>query len=235
MDLVLVLSRIIVIFPLFLLFSLYMGKRSIGELPIFDFLVIVTLTNVVGADIADPSVSHIYTVFSIAAIALLQKLVSKLIISNRKIGKVLTFEPTIVIQNGQLLQENMKRIQYSIDNILQMVREKNVFDISEIDLAIVEANGKLSVMKKKQKTNVTIEDVGLVKKTSGISYPIILEGIIYDDVLYDFQLNRKWLVSELQKSGVSDINNVFFASLSREKKLHISLKTQPQPTPKLKN
>ncbi len=150
-DSLLVLGRIVTILPLLLFMTLYMGKRAIGELPIFDYLIIITLGAVVGADIADPSIKHFPTAVAIIIIALFQRVITNWKITNRKIGRLLTFEPTVVIQNGKFLDKNLKKIRYSIDNILQMLREKNVFDISEVETAIIEANGALSVLKKTEK------------------------------------------------------------------------------------
>nr|WP_283730771.1 hypothetical protein [Bacillus cereus] len=95
-EISLVLVRIITILPLLLFVTLFMGKRAIGELPIFDFLIIITLGAVVGADIADPSIKHLPTVITIIAIGILQKIVTSWKISNRKLDKLLTFEPTII-------------------------------------------------------------------------------------------------------------------------------------------
>lgn len=86
-----------------------MGKRTIGELPVFDFLIIVTLGAVVGADIADPNIKHLPTVINIIGIGILQRIVANLKISNRKVGRLLIFEPTVVIQNGKFFDKNLKK------------------------------------------------------------------------------------------------------------------------------
>lgn len=225
-DILLVLGRIITILPLLLLMTLFMGKRAIGELPVFDFLIVVTLGAVVGADIADPNIKHFPTAVAIIAIAILQKIVAKWKISNRKLGRLITFEPTVVIQDGKLLNNNLKKIRYSIDNILHMLREKDVFDISEVETAIVEANGALSVLKKPQKNSVTLEDMQIIKTTSNIAFPIIIEGKIYSNVLKEFSLNEAWLHQQLSYQGIIDIQTVFFASINRNQELHVSLKDE---------
>ncbi len=222
-ELAFIFGRIITIFPLLLVVALYMGKRSIGELPVFDFLVIITLANVTGADIADPNVEHTHTAFAIVVIALFQKIISKLIIKKRRFGKLITFEPTTVIKDGKILKKNLEDIQYTIDNVLQMLRDKNVFDISEVELAIVESNGKISVHKKSDKSLVTIEDLSVMKKSSGIAFPIIIDGVIDEKVLLEFQLSKEWLIEKLRAEGVSRIESVFFASINKQKDLHISL------------
>lgn len=171
-EISLVLLRIITILPLLLFVTLYMGKRAIGELPIFDFLIIITLGAVVGADIADSSIKHFPTVITIIAMGILQKIVASWKISNRKLDKLLTFEPTIVIQDEKFLDKNLKKIRYSIDNVLQMLREKNVFDINDIETAIIEANGALSVLKSPQKIQLHLKI--LKYKTKCLLFPSLL-------------------------------------------------------------
>lgn len=223
-DSALVLGRIITILPLLLFVTLYMGKRAISELPVFDFLVIVISGAVVGADIADPEIKHLPTAVAIIGIALLQRFVAMLKISKRNLGHLITFEPTIVIQNGKLLNENLKKIRYSIDNVLQMLREKDVFDISEVETAIIEASGNISVLKKPEKIIVTREDMNIPLKPSAITYPVIVEGELYPDVLSFLNLDETWLFHQLKHDKINDIKEVFFASINQKHELQISLK-----------
>ncbi|MDF2558278.1 MAG: hypothetical protein K0R71_2106 [Bacillales bacterium] len=223
-ELLVVAGRIITILPLMLFVALYMGKRSIGELPVFDFLVIITLGAVVGADIAEPAIPHIHTAVAIVLIGLLQRIVSGAIIKYQKFGHLITFEPTIVIQDGKLIVKNLQKLRYSIDNVLQMLREKNIFDINNVRLGIVEPNGRVSILKKDSKASITVEDMNLVKKSVSISYPVILDGKVYEDVLQKLELNDSWLEQQLIDHNVSTVEEVFFASVNEKKELHISLR-----------
>lgn len=230
MDIFIVMGRIITILPLLLFMTIFMGKRAIGELPVFDFLIVITLGSVVGADIADPNVQHLPTAAAVVFIAILQRLVASLKISNRKIGKYITFEPTIVIQDGKILRKNLKKIRYSIDNILEALREKNIFDMSEVKTAVVEANGNVSVLKQPLKNTVTLEDINLTAKTASIAFPVIMEGRMYPGVLQKFNVDEIWLRHQLKVQGVEDVNNVFFASINEKLEIHISLKEEPGVT-----
>ncbi len=221
-EFVLILGRILTIFPLLLATALIMGKRSIGELPIFDFLVIITLASVTGADIADPSISHLHTAFAILAIGFFQKFVAILVINKRSVGKWITFEPTVVVKDGQILIQNIKAIRYSIDNILQMLRHKDVFDIADVQLAIIESNGEISVQKKPEKSTPLIEDLGITKKSSGISYPVIIEGVMREEVLKDLQLTKEALRKRLQDEGIIRIESIFLCTINDEGKLHLA-------------
>lgn len=225
-DLLIVFGRIVTIIPLLLFVVLFMGKRAIGQLPVFDFIIVLILGSLVGADIADPDIHHMPTVFAIIAIGIFQRIIANWKLANRKVDRTLTFEPTVVIQNGKLIHENLKKIRYSIDNILEMLREKDTFDISEVETAIVEASGALSVLKKPQKNSVTREDMNMMNSTSSISFPVILEGTIYSDVLKKVNADEAWLMQELSNQGTKDLNDVFFASINQQQDLHITFKNE---------
>lgn len=231
-DSFIVLGRIVTILPLLLLLGLFMGKRSIGELPVFDFLVVLVLGSVVGADIADPNINHIHTVVAIIAIALLQKFIIFLKMNNRKLGRLFTFEPTIVVYNGQFLIENLKNINYSIDNILQMLREKDVFNLNEVEMAIIEANGRMSVRLLPQKYGVKREDMSVQVPKQSYEIPIILDGEIQFDLLERLHKDESWLRKKLAEKHVPDVKRVFFASLNQKEELYISLQDfQPADVP----
>ncbi|KGK87074.1 hypothetical protein DP73_14705 [Desulfosporosinus sp. HMP52] len=224
-ELLFVVGRIFTIIPLLLIVTLYMGKRAIGELPVFDFLVIITLGAITGADLADPSISHIHTAVAIILIGLFQKVITNSVIKHRKFGHLITFEPTIVIQDGQLIMNNLKKIRFSIDNILQMLREKDVFNISDVQIGIIEANGNLSVLKHANKDLVTLEDMNLTKVGSSLSYPIIIDGEIYGNVLKKLGLSEDWLEQQLATLNIKTPADIFFASVNNDNELHVSLKS----------
>ncbi len=235
-DSLTVLGRIVTILPLLLMMGLFMGKRSIGELPVFDFLVVLVLGSVVGADIADPKINHIHTVVAIIAIALLQKFIIFLKMNNRKIGRLFTFEPTIVIYNGQFLMNNLKGINYSIDNILQMLREKDVFNINDVEMAIIEANGKMSVRLTPLKEAVIREDLNVQAPQHNYDIPVILDGEIQYNLLQHIRRDESWLREELTKQHVPDVKRVFFASVNEKEELFVSLKEyKPKNVPSIEH
>ncbi|GAA0465268.1 DUF421 domain-containing protein [Alkalibacillus silvisoli] len=232
-DSLIVITRVVTMLPLLLLLTIYMGKRTIGEIPVFDFLIIVSLGSIVGADLADPSISHIYTAVAIIAVALLQKIITKASIANRKFGRLVTFEPTVVVQNGQLLRKNMKNIDYSIDNILQLLRESNVFDLNEVKTAIIEPSGKISVLKKSSQTPVTRSDLNITITTADIALPVVVEGKVYSNVLEDLGLNQNWLQNQLDLRGINQIDEIFYAAVNHKHELHISLKENNLDVPRI--
>nr|WP_108022200.1 DUF421 domain-containing protein [Melghirimyces profundicolus] len=223
-DIPLILGRVVTILPLLLFVTLFMGRRSIGEMPVFDFLIIVVMGAVVGADIADPNIHHLPTFATILAIGLIQRLVSRLAVSRRKIGRLLTFEPAVVVWKGEFLPKTLGSIRYSVDNILVMLREQQIFDLDEVEMAVIEPNGNLSVQKRFEKQNVSKGDLNLpAPPVTDFSHPVILEGKVETDVLAFLKLDRDWLRQRLKQQGISSEKEVFFASVKPNGDLTVSL------------
>lgn len=230
-DFFIVAMRIFTIFPLMLIIVHFMGKRSVGELPVFDFLVILTLGAVVGADIADPKIAHIHTAVAIILIGILQRVVSRLAIKKRKFGRLISFEPTIVVYKGDLVKENLQKERYSIDNILQMLREKDIFNITEVELAVLEANGRLSVYKKP--VQGAVENLGMTGDNKVFAYPLILEGVVSEEVLSYLNIDETWLEEQLRKKKIERAD-VFFASIDEKLEVTIS-QSYPNQIPPLRH
>ena len=145
MTYIIIALRIISAMALLLILTLKTGRRKIGELPVYDFLSIIVLGSVIGADIADTKLPHLPTLYSVVLIVGLQYLVSCILINNKKIAKKITFGPTVVIKNGQFLKDNMERLKYSTENVRMALREKDIFDLNEVEYAIVEGSGNISI------------------------------------------------------------------------------------------
>ena len=113
MEYLIVGIRILTIFPLLLIMTLMMGKRQVGELTVIDFIIAITIGNVVGADIVDTKINHGIPILAVVMLALFQVAVSWGRTKSRLFNHWVTFEPTIVIQNGQILKSHLKRIRFT--------------------------------------------------------------------------------------------------------------------------
>jgi len=216
-------ARIVTIMILLLAATLFiMGKRPIGELPVFDFLVLVVMGAIVGADIADPEIEHMPTAFAVVVLAAIQRLVSFLSLKHRKFRKLITFEPTVVMYNGKLIYKNIKRIHYSIDEMIMMLRENEIFDISKVEYGIVEANGKLSIIKKPQYDNVTLQDLNLPFPISNSAVSVIMDGKVNHNNIKRLQLSEKDLLHMINEQGINNVKNIFYGIIDTNNNLTIS-------------
>lgn len=105
-----------------------------------------------------------------------------------------------------------------------MLREKDVFDINDVHLGIIEASGNFSVLKKLNKTEVTIEDMNLTRAHPSLSYPVIIEGVVYKSVLEKLNLTENWLNQQLNYLKIKNIDEIFFASINEKKEFQATLK-----------
>lgn len=206
-----VLIRIVTIFPLLLAVTLFMGRRTVGEMPVFDFLVVIALGSVVGADIAEPEIQHIPTVFAIICIALLQKVISSGSIRYRWFSKLISFEPVIIVYQGKIVQSNLKKVKYTLDNVLQLLREEQIFDVSEVYLCVLEASGRISI----------IEQTKPPQQPISMSYPIVREGKILYHILPQLGMNEAWIQQQLTEKNII-LTDVFLATVDDNKTLSIT-------------
>ncbi|QUH25313.1 DUF421 domain-containing protein [Serpentinicella alkaliphila] len=228
-DYLTILLRIFTILPLLLILTIYiMGKRSIGELPVFDFLIIIILGSVVGADIADPNINHMPTAFAVAVLAIFQFIMSTLIIKKRWFGRLASFEPTLIIQDGIFLVNNMRRIKYSIDEVLMMLREKDVFDFSIVQFGIIESNGKITVLKKPEEVPLKPSHMNIPGKSEDLPIVIVLEGKVDKNSIKLNNLTEEWAKETLRSNGYNNIKDIFIASYTKEKGLVVSTYNQNQ-------
>ena len=228
MTYLLIAFRVVTIMALFLFLVLKTGRRKIGELPVYDFLSIIVIGSVIGADISEPDTPHLPTAFAVVLIIALQYFVSRLLINNKKIARKITFGPTVIIQDGQFMKYNMERLKYSLENVLMALREKDIFDLNEVAFAIVEGSGNISVLKKAQHLPLTPFDMSMAAPGKGLSVPLIADGNIYDGNLEQLKLSRQWLTEQLAQAGIHDVSEVFYAELNSTGKLYISRVLQTQ-------
>jgi len=212
--------RIVSIMILLLFSTLFiMGKRPIGELPVFDFLSIIVLGSVVGADIADPNSNHLLIAVAIIVLSILQRIVSVVNLKCSKLRKVLNFEPTVVIHNGQIVYKNLKKINYTMDELSMLLREKDIFSLEQVSYAIIEASGKISVLKKSGYETVSLQDMKLPTSQKGLPYKIILEGKFDDKNIKIINTSKEEVMQKLKEKGFSNFEDIFYASMDMYKNI----------------
>lgn len=218
----LVFFRILTIMSLLLTVNLLLtGKRLVGEMPIFDFLVVITMGSLVGADIADPNIEHLPTAFALVVLGIFQFTMNKFILNSRKFSKLVTFEPTLIMENGQFLVNNMKKIRYTLDKILMLMREKDIFDLKDVQYGIIEPNGKLTVLKKAELMPLTPKDMSLSVTPHDIPIPVVLEGRLDEVGIKEANLDKNLILRLLKEQGYEAIDTIFFAAYSLQQGLQI--------------
>lgn len=198
------------------------GRKTMSQLTFFDFILGVTLGTLTANMVLGPD--RIAALITLIVFALLTVIVDHLHIKSFALRKVLSSEPVVLIENGKIIDQNLKKTKFNLDELQMQLRQKNVFNIADVEFAVMETNGKVSVLSKSQKQPVTPSDLGISTTYKGLTRDIIIDGSIMYDNLYDAYLDESWLMDRLNEQGVRDINNVVYAGLDTTGNLYVSEK-----------
>ena len=216
-----VILRSITSFSLLLIGARILGKQTISQMTMFDFVAAISL-GAISANLAfNTSIKahHLIIAFSIYVAIIF--LIALLSLKNRKGRKFLAGDPTIVVQNGKILEGNMNKMRYTLDYLNQQLRERDVFNIEEVLFAIVETNGILTVLKKPQFRNVTKQDLMFtVMPENKLPIELIMDGEIIKENLEQNNITFSWLESELRKRKLSK-DDVVYAVLGANGNMYV--------------
>lgn len=199
------------------------GKKLLSQLNFFDFVVAITIGTIT-ATFVTTEIRGFYVLISPIILTILVILTGYLTMKSVPARKLLEGEPVVVIQNGHIFEKNMRKIRYNMDTLMAQLRNKNVFNLSEVEFAILEQSGNLSVLKKSQNLPITPNDLGLSTNYKGISSEIIRDGQIVEQNLRQNSLTYEWLYKQLASFNVKDVGEVFLATLSTDGKLYIDIR-----------
>ena len=175
-----------------------MGKKEVGELNIVDFIISMLISQLIAVSIENYKESVIYVIVPLITLLLLQLSISKISLKNEKFRDLIDGKQSMIISKRKLNFNEMVKQRYNLDDLLLQLREKQIRSIEEVDYAILENNGKLSVFIKQDKD----------KKTFPL--PLILDSIIQEDNLKYINKNKEWVINVLNKKKIH-LKDVFYA------------------------
>lgn len=217
----------IVLRSLFFLIVLFvitkvLGKKQLSQLSFFEYVTGITIGNV-GAELATKVEGNvIHGVLSILVFAIAPFIAGSISLKSKTFRDLVEGKASVFIKDGKVMEDNLKKEKYTIDELLALLRKKDVFDVSEVEFALLEANGDFSVMLKKQNQPITPKDINLSVAAVKEPQTIIMDGNILDEPLSTIGLNRNWLHTELDKLGVI-LDNVFLAQANSNGELTVDL------------
>ena len=211
---------VIAVFTLFI-FARILGKQQMSQLTYFDYILGITIGSIAATlttNLGNNTWSEWVGLFTWFVLVFIIQMIA---IKSRYIAKYMDGEPTVVIMNGHIMEDAMKTMRYSIDHLLGQLRLKGIFDLTQVEFAVLETNGKLSVQKKSEFQPVTAKDLNLSTSYSGLSTEVIFDGIVLDQNMEQLKLDRLWLDAELKKLGIDDYSEVALASLDTAGRLYV--------------
>lgn len=207
MDYLIVLFRTLLFYAIITIIYRFMGKREIGQLGIVDLIVSILIAELAAISIDNRDESIFLSILPIILLVLIQIGMSFLSLKSPKIRNAFDGNPSVIINSGRLNFSEMVRQRYNLEDLLTQLREKNIRSIEEVDYAILETSGKLSVFKKESSMK------------GEYPLPLILDGVVDYDTLKHIKKSDKWIEEMLKEDGV-ELRNVFYA-FYRKNKLYI--------------
>ena len=199
MYLSIILKTVILYFFIVVVYRI-MGKKEVGKLSIIDLIVSILIAELAAISIEQYDSSIFISIIPILSLVIIEILFSYIGLKSPKIKKLIEGSPVVIIKNGKLNFEAMSKLRYSLDDLISQLREQGIKNIEEVNYAILENNGKLSVF----------------DKETEYPLPIIMDGQIDYEVLKDMEKDKKWIYNILNKNNIK-LENVFYAFYTKNK------------------
>lgn len=207
MDYFIVLERTVLFYILITVLYRFMGKREVGQLGVIDLIVSILIAELAAMSIDKREDSIFISIIPIIALGLIQIFLSYVSLKSKKVRDIFDGNPSVIINSGKVNFKEMVKQRYNLDDLLTQLREKNVKSIEEIDYAILEPSGKLSVFKKNE------------HKFNELPLPLILDGKLDEDILKKISKSKNWLDNILIKENLT-VKDIFYAYF-RDNSLYI--------------
>lgn len=199
------------------------GRKSLSQLNYFDFFTVNIMGSLFSNYITNPA-QGLGIFLAPVAITAADLVADRLAIKSRPARKLLEGEPVIFVKNGKLVEENITKMHYNIDEVLAALRYKGIYNLSDLEFAVLEVDGSISVLEKSQCRPLAPRDLNIPTQYEGLPSIVISDGKILPENLRKNNLNSSWLENKLKEQGVQDVSNVFLASLATDGSLYVDLK-----------
>ena len=204
------------------LITKWIGKKQISQLSFFEYVTGITIGSI-GAEIMTGLEHKIYIgIISIVTTAAVPFIVGLISLKSKLFRDFVEGKGSIFIKDGKVMEDNLKKERYTIDELLALLRKKNVYQVSDVEFAVLEATGDLSVMLKKENQPLTPKDINLTVASVKEPQTVIMDGVIMDEPLATIGRSRAWLHTELEKLGVT-LENVFLGQVNSYGELTVDL------------
>ncbi len=221
-------GRVLIVYLALLAATRIMGKREIGQLSAIDFVVAILMADLATLPITNEAISIPQALLPLGLITFLQVSTSILCLKSNRFRRLIYGRPNVLIAQGKMQLGEMRKARYNIDDLLTQLRQRNVFDVNDVDYAVLETSGDLTVSLKTPKQAVTRDDLRLPASAGGIPLTLIDDGEVNKQGLADADLDEAWLMKRLRRRGVHDVKEVFFASLSSDGSIYLMKRRQAE-------
>lgn len=204
--------RAIIIYLIVLIVMRLMGKREIGQLQPFELAISIMIADLASIPMTDPGVPIFNGIVPILGLLAMHLVITVLNIKSVNIRKITCGKPTVLVYRGKIDEEALKRERFTISELQERLRVKDVFNLGDVEFAILETNGEISVIQKPNKRNSIPEDFNIMPEYEGMPYDLIVDGKIMSENLTKIGKDEKWLYKQVVKFKTTP-ENVLIATM----------------------
>lgn len=215
--------RTAIIFFIFFFSIRIVGKRQVGELQLSELITMLMISELAVNSIQDISIPISYSIIPMIFLLCAEVIVSFLAIKSQRLKKLLYGSPSIIIQNGEIDQKQLSKLRISVNELLSELRLKGFSNVRDIDYAIIEQNGQISIFPKRDKQPLTLGDTDIKKDGDELPFAIVTDGDISQNDLTHLGKDEKWLVGYLKKRNI-ELSSIYLMTLSRKGNIDIIYK-----------
>lgn len=212
-----------------------MGKRELGKMSVFDVVISIMLAEMAALSIEESNKPLIQFYLPMLLIGLLEIIFAYLSMKSKKIRDIVDGSADMIIENGQIREDAMRRNRLNMDDLMVHLRQKNVKSIADVEFAMLEPTGQMSVFLKHDQETLTKGDLGIkpaqpVQSVTykGLPIPLILDGKVRPEALRKIGQNELWLKREIRKYGIKEIKDVSFCSIDDQGIVYLDKKDTPR-------
>ncbi|TDL30692.1 DUF421 domain-containing protein [Jeotgalibacillus sp. S-D1] len=217
-----VVSRAIMMLAALFLVTKWLGKKQISQLSFFEYVIGITIGSIGAEVITGLDRSFIHGVIGICAFVVLPIIGDKLSMKSKKLRDFLEGKGTVLIQNGNVIENSLKKERYTVDELMELLRKKDVFQLSDVEFAILEPTGDLNILLKKEKQPLTAEDLNITVPYMKEPCTIIMDGVVMGQALNSIGKNEEWVKGELAKQS-RVMQDVFIGQVDSAGQLTVDL------------
>lgn len=217
-----IILRTIVIYFIILVVLRFMGKREIGQLSVLDFVVSIMIAELAVISIENIRVPMMQTIVPIVLLSIIQISLAYVSLKSESLRKMIDGKPSVLINKGKIDEDEMRKQRYNFDDLLIQLRQSNIRNVADVEFAILEPSGKLSVIEKTEREK---NDPSYAENVE-LPLPLVLDGKVQNDHLERINKTPFWLRQELRKLGYKDIKKISYCSLNDNQTFFVDLKDE---------
>ena len=198
-----------------------LGKKQVSQLSLFDYVIGISIGNFAAEMTINLESNEINGIWAVVLFGIFAYSITYLTMKSITLRRFFMGKPTVIIQEGKILEKNLKKVKYDINDMLEEIREQGYFDLSQIEYAIMEANGKFSILPKSEFKPLTPKDMNIKTDKEELCSNIIIDGKIMKKNLELSGKSEEWLMKQLKTLGYFDLKNILLATIDINKKIKV--------------